>query len=1368
MRVLAIITIIICSCIKTFADPNKFYLSGLEILMQEHGLANNTLLEIYQDKKGFLWLGTDVGISRYDGIHFHNYNLTEREPLAVKRICEMEADSLLWLKLDNINRIACFDKRIGKFIALESEDNQLLDNILDLCVSDTALYAITTKGIARLDYKREKGSITITPAVIVEHQFALKNLSYDNTYLYGFDDVNNVVVYNKKTQKKNILEYKRLKTDKPIENIYAINDHLWISTLWNGTYCYNPTTDQLRQLEAANRKFESLNIEGLDFENDSTLIAATPHSILHIAFSGTDYMQSDIDVQEMSFDNSMYNSFIQNRITKLYVDKKNAIIWLGTFGKGLVKSSMQDKDIKRIPLRDEIKDITNLAQDAHGYIWLTTERSGVWKSTTNQISPDLTFKTWELSKEGQHYCMYKDASGSMWIGDESGTVQRLNPLTNQIVSYKPTYNGMTTIGSIREIYRCIHNRLWLVTNKGLFVYDYMTDKCYASMPYNETIKKITSMAEDGDGIMWLGTNDGIRSAEVRNGVIELKNGREQKAGISKSEVLAVYVNRHNQLYISYADKIVQTDGLREEIFDIKILQKDMISGHTTCIIDDKNGNTWMGNNMGIMTVHNKTKTAYTYNFPERFYDVCQLNDGQLMWTNSLGLMYFDPRQLKEREIASPLHISDIEVNYKKLDIGEEIGGQVVLKTPVYMLNELVLNNSNNNIVFYLTNLNYNQMPNKIEYRLLPNNPEWTSSYINKVEYSDLRPGDYKLEVRPISINDEEAPITTMTIHIKKHWAVTPFAFIIYAILVVVFTILIRSYFRGKAFRKEYHKQKEAMLQNSLSEEIKNRKEEKSINRMRSHARYAVVSELRTPLSMVLAPLKDIMTDETLTPALSPKAKVAYRNAISMQNICNMMQDIYEQESEKRDLNVGAYLLSDIINCAISSSNELLNVAPINVHYDKQNKVKKEVWIDRKKMEYVFRNILYNAYRNINFSGNVNIDVYTEKNDDKEYCCCQIKDDGKKFMSDSIAYTLADEQDNDVLDSQHNTELGVAFIKEYVGIHHGFIKIEQGTEGGTTVTVYIPMGKEHFEHDSTVTFVEAEEVKPTAEVITAEKKGTPENEEEEVSFAASTTKGKHKMLVIEDNKDIRLYMKILFSANYTLFIADNGEEGIEIARKELPDIILSDVMMPGLNGFEITQMLKEDLKTCHIPIILLTALVGETNMIKGLELGADDYILKPFNPDVLTSKVKRLIKNRMDLKQTYMRLMMNSSATNVAEEEMEQKEDPFILQIFEHVEQNLQNPDFSVKRLAEMLNMSQPTLYRRVKMLTNYTIIELIRGVRMRRAAELLRTKKYSIQEVSEMVGYNDAPTFRKHFVDFYGTTPSTFVSKEEAQAPNSM
>lgn len=255
--------------------------------------------------------------------------------------------------------------------------------------------------------------------------------------------------------------------------------------------------------------------------------------------------------------------------------------------------------------------------------------------------------------------------------------------------------------------------------------------------------------------------------------------------------------------------------------------------------------------------------------------------------------------------------------------------------------------------------------------------------------------------------------------------------------------------------------------------------------------------------------------------------------------------------------------------------------------------------------------------------------------------------------------------------------------------------------------------------------------------------------------------KHQVLIIEDHKDIRLYLQLLLSKEYTLLMAENGEEGLKLARKELPDLIITDVMMPGMSGFECCKHIKEDLKTCHIPIIVLTALTGDENVVKGIELGADDYIEKPFNSEILRTKARQLIKSRQELKYLYSKLLTPTAITHEeTDQSVEKTEDPFIAQIVQIVNTNLQNPEFSVKRLSEMLNMSQPTLYRRVKLLTNFTIIEFVRGVRLKRAAELLKSRQYNVQEVAEMVGYNDIPTFRKHFIDFYGTTPSTFWRDE--------
>lgn len=284
------------------------------------------------------------------------------------------------------------------------------------------------------------------------------------------------------------------------------------------------------------------------------------------------------------------------------------------------------------------------------------------------------------------------------------------------------------------------------------------------------------------------------------------------------------------------------------------------------------------------------------------------------------------------------------------------------------------------------------------------------------------------------------------------------------------------------------------------------------------------------------------------------------------------------------------------------------------------------------------------------------------------------------------------------------------------------------------------------------------INPSNELLTELQPDTESSYGELVSPVPSSIT-KPKILIIEDHKDIRLYLKILFNSNYQLLMAENGEDGLKLARKELPELIITDVMMPMMNGFECCKRIKEDLKTCHIPIILLTALMGDENIVKGIELGADDYLTKPFNPEILKIKVKQLIRSRQELKHIYGKLLAPAVVTQ--EEEIEEKpEDPFIAQIVQIVEKNMQNPEFSVKKLSEMLNMSQPTLYRRVKLLTNYTIIEFVRGVRLKRSAELLKSRQYNVQEVAEMVGYNDIPTFRKHFIDFYGTTPSTFGRDE--------
>lgn len=526
--------------------------------------------------------------------------------------------------------------------------------------------------------------------------------------------------------------------------------------------------------------------------------------------------------------------------------------------------------------------------------------------------------------------------------------------------------------------------------------------------------------------------------------------------------------------------------------------------------------------------------------------------------------------------------------------------------------------------------------------------------------------------------------------------------------------------------------------------------------LRGQLQADLLQGMRTPISMLIAPLKEVISIPELIPSAKLKLKLAYRNAQTLQDYFMRLQEAYQLEADQK-YQIASYTATRIGNGAIRSSYELLNASNIELHYDKDKRVATEIWVDKRRIHFVLQSILSNVLHIMEYNGDLWFDIFLKSNAGKEYCVFSIK--GKsKTQSD---YEVVDNN------SPRDNFLGWDIIQEINRIHGSDMKIEQLTQDESYIELWIPMGKEHWITAENVDFINTDELaedefmpelkdSTTEAPIVVETAEVPEDLE-------TIPDSKLKLLIIEDNTDIRFYMKIIFSNLYQVFLAENGQEGVEIARRELPNLILTDVMMPVMDGFECLRVLKEDFRTCHIPVIILTALTSDEDIVKGTDLGADDYILKPFNPEVLRAKVKRLMRSRVELKQIYTKLLTSATPSSAHQDEevidatATKVEDPLIEKIVELVKANLQNPEFNVKSLADMLFMSQPTLYRKVKQITGFTIIELVRGVRLKEAAELLKTKQYGIQEVSEMVGYNDVPTFRKHFVALYGTTPSTFV-----------
>ena len=398
-----------------------------------------------------------------------------------------------------------------------------------------------------------------------------------------------------------------------------------------------------------------------------------------------------------------------------------------------------------------------------------------------------------------------------------------------------------------------------------------------------------------------------------------------------------------------------------------------------------------------------------------------------------------------------------------------------------------------------------------------------------------------------------------------------------------------------------------------------------------------------------------------------------------------------------------------------------------------------------------QNLLSNAFKYTPSGGRVLLSVSHLMKSGQGYCRITVSDTGAGIPEWLQKYAFESFVTGDnVPEMSTKAGIGLHIVKNTMDLHHGLVTLKSVPDEGSTFALYIPEGKAHFAKDS-------------YELIDSRQEKTKQNEElKPESFLSITenktreTAAKKSLLIIEDNEDVREYIRSLFISRYVVSEACNGEEGVRIAKEQLPDLIISDVMMPVKDGFACCREIRMQQETAHIPILILTARAEDADILQGCNSGADDYMMKPFNPEILKTKVDNLILQRERLKRIYTKALMLKQ-----ESEEGEKEDAFLQQLIHIIEANLSNADFNVKMLAEQLNMSQPTLYRKVKQRSDLSVIDMIRSIRISKAATLILENRYSIQEISEMVGYSDTRTLRKHFMEQFGVSPSKYIGSTD-------
>lgn len=505
----------------------------------------------------------------------------------------------------------------------------------------------------------------------------------------------------------------------------------------------------------------------------------------------------------------------------------------------------------------------------------------------------------------------------------------------------------------------------------------------------------------------------------------------------------------------------------------------------------------------------------------------------------------------------------------------------------------------------------------------------------------------------------------------------------------------------------------------LAEAEKRLKDAESIN---DNFFIETIHEMRTPLSLVLGSLALVVQNDDPEKDMSTQLLSAYRNTLAMQDLADQLIGTRRSNDVANYLRIARY---DMVEIARQICDIFVDwVAMNNVDFRINTQTPALwVWMDRRKMEFALRMLLSNAFKNTFVYGKVTLDISVVNENGKAYSALVVTDEG--------------------LDEDESTRRGLKQIMDMADAIGGMYRSESD-KNGTSYTIMIPLGKQHL-LDRRVEFVE-----PESDLVKLNARQKEEIAELIHVIPQKKETGK-KLLVIDDSDQIRWFLKHVFNKEYQILEARNGQDGINVALKEEPDLILCDVMMPVKDGYETCREIKNDPKMAQTPVVMLTAKVESEDVITGIEAGADDYITKPFDVEILRSKINSLMKKRDDMK----RYFSNSSAVS-HDEENTLSTNPFMDAVVKNIEKHLDDSTFVAKVLADSLNMSLPTLYRKIKQYSDLSILELTRNIRLKKAAELLASQQYSVQEVAEMVGFNDTATFRKRFTEQYGVTPSQY------------
>lgn len=1312
------------------------------------GLSNNSVNTICKDRDGFMWFGTATGLNRYDGYTFKIYQHAENDPESlpdnyITDIVEMP-DGRFWI--NTARGYVLFDKEQDCFITdvtgfmknLESggvPEQVFVDREGNTCLS------VAGEGCYR--YK-EGGKATFFS--YVEHslpEYGVTQIAecsdgllliYNTGLLVCLDHATLAIKWKFDEIKKYIPAGKTIEF-----SLFVDRDNcIWAYSLM-GIWAYDCGTKSWRT-----------DLTAIWSSRPDVIIHAVAQDIEGRIWVGKDYDGIDVFEKETGKVTSLVahddngRSLSHNTIYDLYADR-DGIMWVGTYKKGV---SYYSESIFKFNMY-EWGDITCIEQADENKLWLGTNDHGIllWNRFTGKAEP--FWRDAERQLPNPVVSMLKSKDGKLWVGTFNGGLYCMNG--SQVRSYKEGVGNALASNNVWALVEDDKGRIWIASLGGGLQCLEPSSGTFETYTSNNSAlleNNVTSLCWGDDNTLFFGTaNQGVGMMDMRTREIKKVQGQSGSMKMSNDAVNHVYKDSRGLIWIATREGLNVYDVRRHLFLDLSPVAEAKGS-FIAAITEDQERNMWVSTSRKVIRVTVASDGKGSYLFDSRAYNsedglqncdfnqrsIKTLHNGIIAIGGLYGVNVFAPDHIRYNKMLPNVMFTGLSLFDEAVKVGQSYGGRVLIEKELNDVENVEFDYKQNIFSVSFASDNYN-LPEKTQYmyKLEGFNNDWLTLPlgVHNVTFTNLAPGKYVLRVKAINsdgyVGMKEA---TLGIVVNPPFWMSWWAYLLYTIGLVVVFFLAR-YRMLKREREKFH------LQQIENEVAKN----EEINNMKFRFFTNVSHELRTPLTLIISPLEG-MLKETTDELQSTRLQLMYRNAQRLLHLVNQLLDFRKGEMSTHQLSLSE---GDIISYVHSVCNSFLLMADKkHIQFSFFSGIDTfSMAFDADKVGKIVMNLLSNAFKFTPEGGRVTV-MIEHVAGTPDMLEIKIADTGIGIsdVDKEHIFERFYQADHKGVEETTGNGIGLSLVRDFVTLHEGEVKVFDNIGTGSVFVIQFPV-----KHVETQVQLPPETGISIGEEEDKEIKEETREETERKDFPL--------LLIVDDNEDFRIFMRYSLELRYRVKLAVNGNEAWEMMQEELPDLVISDVMMPQMDGNELCRLIKQDKRTAYIPVILLTARQNTEAKLEGLQTGADDYVTKPFNMTILVLRIRKLIELSRYHRVT--QGMIDPAPSEIVITSLDEK---LIEKAIKYVEDNMSRTELSVEELSRELGMSRVHLYKKLLQITGKTPIEFIRVIRLKRAAQLLRESQLHVSEVAFEVGFNNPKYFSRYFKDEFGVLPSVYQEKE--------